>query len=151
MYYKVHHFIHTNTTFSTGGRGPPPSTPTPPRHMCLQRFYSQLRPWMYSSSPLSLSNVHFSMFWSNCHFDWFHRTTLMTRQIGSPFLHRTTLMTRQIGSPFLHTTTLMTSQIGSPFLHTTTLMTRQISSPFLILILTRIERREVKMELYWQK
>ena len=23
MYYKVHHFIHTNTTFSTGGRGPP--------------------------------------------------------------------------------------------------------------------------------
>jgi len=53
MYDKVHHFIHKRTTFSKGGGGATHPTHTPtrrfaPHHMCVQRFYSQLRPWLIS-------------------------------------------------------------------------------------------------------
>ena len=59
MYDKGHHFIHKSTKNpSRVGRGTPHPTTTPtrrfaPRHMCVQRFYSQLRPWLY--------NVHFTI------------------------------------------------------------------------------------------
>ena len=50
MYYKVPH-IHKRTKQIYGREGGTPPTPSPirrfaARHVCVQRFYSQLRPWL---------------------------------------------------------------------------------------------------------
>jgi len=44
MYYKVHYFINKSTKEISGQEGATPPKHTPTRHVCVQRFYSQLRP-----------------------------------------------------------------------------------------------------------